>query len=151
MPDGEHKGGTAIVIPLDAIERKADETRDPAVKRIRQSAYRSRDGRLTTVDILLNEKSTKVACAYAPQDGTRPAFLTGIKDKINSSTALALDANCVPDTNLDLKRDARTPYDNAGSQELKDVVDHHDLARTPRASTSATTASSPSTRGSTCS
>ena len=93
MPDGEYKGGTAIAIPLDSIERKAKETRDPAVKRIRQSVYRSRDGRLTTADILLNETTVKVACAYAPMDGTRPAlqsnfeFSRASKSELGPSTS----------------------------------------------------------------
>jgi hypothetical protein len=90
MPDGDFKGGTAIAIPFDAIELKEGETRDPAL---------SPDGRLTTVDILLNAKPHRVANAYAPQDDTvRPQFLQDLTDEINDHTILALDANCVPDT-----------------------------------------------------
>ena len=101
MPDGEFKGGTAIAIPFDAIELKEGETRDPALARIRQSAHLSPDGRLTTVDILLNAKPHRVANAYAPQDDTvRPQFLQDLTDEINDRTILALDANCVPDTTL---------------------------------------------------
>jgi PAS domain-containing protein len=61
MPSDAYKGGTAIAIPLDAIELKKDETRDPAVDRIRQSAHLSTDGRLTTADIILNGASHRVA------------------------------------------------------------------------------------------
>ena len=42
--------------------------------------------------------------------------------RATKNTVLGIDANCVPDTELDLRRDANTPYENSGRDELEEMV-----------------------------
>ena len=40
---------------------------------------------------------------------------------------MGIDANCVPDTTVDVKRDARSPYENRGADILRDAIDQKGL------------------------
>ena len=53
-PDSEGKGGTAIVLPLDMIEPKPNETPAAAQARVYASAYRSPDGRMVSITTMIN-------------------------------------------------------------------------------------------------
>ena len=46
-----------------------------------------------------------------------------MKKLLRKDTILAIDANCVPDVDLDTQRDATTAYDNAGAKELAEAID----------------------------
>ena len=43
-----------------------------------------------------------------------PAFFRSLRNFINKSTVLGIDANCVPDVQLDVKNHSRSPYNNLG-------------------------------------
>jgi hypothetical protein len=130
LPAQEHKGGTALIIPLASIERaNKDETLDTAIARVSSSAHTSADGRLTYADLLLNGSTVRVASAWSSQVGpARAAFHASLQQHLNPQSVLAIDANCVPDETIDLQRpDSSSPYDNVGARELIDTTVHHDL------------------------
>ena len=112
-------------MPLDQIEATKDEAGlDAAIKRIDTTVRTTQDGRFASCKVLQNGAEITLATAYAPQDSNaRVAFLQGLKGRIDSKTILGLDANCVPDLDLDLKREhTTTPYDNAGADELEKAL-----------------------------
>ena len=134
-PDNERKGGTAILIPYDQIEIKKDEHGlDAAVARVDATVKKTQDGRFTSCDVTLNGSTIRLATAYAPQSPPqRVQFFKDIKPLINKNAIFGLDANCVPDPTVDLKRDdTTTPYDNRGADELEDAILSHDLTDTAR-------------------
>ena len=123
MPNAEHKGGTALVIPYGSIEMRGKETLDDAKARIRNSAHYRPDGRLVTATTLHEGTFITLASAYAPNtDAARPAFLRQIRHALNGSTVLGIDANCVIDAELDVARRATTPYRNIGTAELASII-----------------------------
>lgn len=133
MPNGVNKGGTLLLIPSDAIELRGAESLDDARARIRQSVYMSADGRVTTAHLYVNGEVITLASVYAPVDGCeRAQFFQRIERHLDKRTGLCIDANCVPDERLDLRRDAPTPYDNAGSKELGDATDRLDITDAAR-------------------
>ena len=125
-PATEGKGGAAIIIPIDSVQ-KPKETRDQALQRITNSITRSDDGRVVTVDAEIDGTQVSLASVYAPVTYTnRPAFFNDVvAPRVKDDTIMSIDANCVPDTTLDLKRDAQSAYDNRGADELRDAVDDH--------------------------
>ena len=59
---------------------------------------------------------------------TRPDFFKhALGPQLTGNTILGLDANCVPDEALDLKRVANSPYRNDGADELEDICSAHSL------------------------
>ncbi|MDC0525679.1 reverse transcriptase family protein [bacterium] len=127
------KGGTAIAIPHTAIELKKDESLQQAISRIKSSAKARGDGRMITVETLINGSLIKIASIYAPVGDGRATFFSEIKGGINSSTIIGIDANCVLNPAVDLDRPGVTaPYDNSGAPELIDLLTHHQLVDTLR-------------------
>ena len=58
--------------------------------------------------------------------------MKSLRPYLNKNTLLGIDANCVPDETADLKRQSRSPYDNAGANELHAAVTHFDLSDATR-------------------
>ena len=125
-----NKGGTAIILPYTSIEKRDNETRDDALRRIRSTRAQLPQGRGIAVNAYIDGHKLTLASVYAPaQPAERPAFFTNILPPlINKNTILGIDANCVPDETLDLHRPhAATPYNNAGANELADLTTRLEL------------------------
>ena len=115
-PDRARKGtGTAVAIPYEAIERLTlanGKTEDlhTAIKRVQRTLQGDKDGRVTSVTTLIHGRKFKITSAYAPASphaAERIDFFKNILPKyVTNNTILCTDANCVPDTSLDLLRDA---------------------------------------------
>ena len=121
-------GGTMIVIPHSAIECEENESLHAACDRIKQTRKRAARGRYVSVEMKVNQRKRKLTAAYAPATGAdRPAFFNAITPRLRKHTVLGIDANCVPDPTLDLKRDATSPYPNTGADILRDAVDEKGL------------------------
>ena len=131
IPENETKGGTAIIIPWDAIELHKGETLHDGVQRLQNSASTSRDGRITSISTLVHGKKVRITSAYAHSDekaDARPKFFKeDLKTRLTSNTILGIDANTVPDESIDLKRVGVGPYNNKGATELADAVSHNGL------------------------
>ena len=128
LPDGQAAGGVLILIPHTSIETRGNESFHEAVSRIQTSVHTSQDGRLITARTFFNGELITLASAYAPQDGqARVTFFNTFTRHLDKRTVLGIDANCVPDDDLDLKRDAASVYDNRGSNELTNAVSSLDL------------------------
>ena len=131
--NGGRGTGTGILIPKNSIERKDDdETETQAIARIKASAGASRCGRVCSVRLAINGRYIRVTSAYAHPDShhtERPRFFTHtLAPFVTKHTILALDANCVPEPSLDLKRpNSTTPYCNTGADELSDLVSQKGL------------------------
>ena len=122
-------GGTMIVIPHESIVMEEGETMQDACDRIKATRKSAAQGRYLAITMKVEGASRKLVAAYAPaKPADRPAFLTLLAGRLTRRTVLGIDANCVPDTTLDLKRDATTPYPNAGADILRDAVDQKGLA-----------------------
>jgi len=128
--------GTAIVIPIDSIERKdSTETVEAAIARVTKSLTGSKCGRVTSARTLVNGKTIKLVSAYAPAKGSsRPTFITNtLAPHVTNRTMLSIDANCVPDAVLDTQRPATTSeYENGGASELADLIRSRELADVAR-------------------
>ena len=121
-------GGTMIVIPHESIEVEKDETMQDACDRIKATKKAAARGRYLTVTMKVDTAKRKLVAAYAPaKPSDRPAFFNTIAPRLTRRTVLGIDANCVPDTTLDLQRDATTPYRNDGADILSDAVDRKGL------------------------
>ena len=113
-----------IVIPHESVEELEDETLDDACDRIKSTRRAAAKGRYLSVVMNVDKQKRKLMSAYAPaQSNERLAYFQNIAPRITKRTVLGIDANCVPDTTLDLKRDAHTPYDNKGADILYDTID----------------------------
>jgi len=126
-PVNEAKGGAAIVIPLDMIERKPGESKVEAIRRVEASVYRSPDGRVVTATTMINGESVTMASIYAPVDpAARPTFFTAIKPRFTAANGphlIGMDANCIFDTRLDVSRPGPPdPDDTKGRAELRDLL-----------------------------
>ena len=125
------KGGTAIAVPYESIELRPKETISAAVERIKRTAYRSQGGRITALSMWSEGHRLRHVCAYAHADSEaaqRPHFFTNVLGpKLSKNTILALDANCVPDESLDLKRIGAAQYNNKGATELTNATAAHGL------------------------
>ena len=124
------RGGTGILIPRDKIEMLKGETYHDATKRMRASTRQLPNGRGVAIDAIIAERSLRLASVYAHSDreaAQRPAFFRSLRNFINKSTVLGIDANCVPDVQLDVKNHSRSPYNNLGADELQDIIVEKDL------------------------
>ena len=128
MPDDEHKGGTAIIIPHSSIELKKGESLHSAITKIRRSARRLPNGRAVTVTLTHEGHDVSIMSAYAPvTDTDKPAFFTALAPLLSPHTILGIDANCVLDPTVDLHRQGRTQWNDAGSQEYHNALTAVDL------------------------
>ena len=117
-----------IVIPYEAIEPKEKETIHTACERIKRTQKRAASGGYTSVEMMVNGQKRKLTSAYAPATpADRPGFFRAITPRLTRRTVLGIDANCVPDTTLDLKRDSSFPYNDSGANQLRDAVDDRGL------------------------
>ena len=121
------RGGTLIAIPYDSIELSQGETRDDAIDRIKTSVRESaRTGRVISAEISIEGHHIRaVSCyAYCTPSRLRPPFFEKVLSRfVNKHTVLGIDANCVPDVMLDVKRAlSATAYDNLGAAELTALV-----------------------------
>jgi hypothetical protein len=66
---GSMNGGAAILIPENMIGRLPGEALDTAVKRVRTSASKTADGRILTINTLINNTNYSLTSCYAPADG----------------------------------------------------------------------------------
>ena len=124
------RGGTLVAIPYDAIELAEGESIHDAVERVEASIKTSRDGRIVSVSALFSGRKLRLVSAYAPSapSALRPPFFRRALPRfLSKSAVLGIDANCVPDPTIDLRRDATSPYDNKGAAELADVVNDFEL------------------------
>ena len=119
-----------IIIPHGSIEHKNNETRTPAVQRVRESTRYMQEGRGVSCHTIIEGRKYKLASIYAPSaSNARPAFFEKLRRFITKKTILGIDANCVPDTTLDVKQAAgvTSAYDNVGADELNDVIIEKEL------------------------
>ena len=136
------KGGTAIVIPADALECKANEDFSHALKRVRDTVRTLPSGRGIAIDTTVEGSPVRLASAYAYADThahQRPNFFSNtLRQLMNKHTVLGIDANCVPNERLDLKRTSQSPYNNTGATELNQLmadyqlIDHRRHTQKPR-------------------
>ena len=135
--NGTHYGGCMILIPYEAIELQDKETLHDACARIASTRRALRGGRAVRVTMTVEKKDINITSAYAPakptaQD-TRADFFRKLAKLLTRNTLLGIDANCVPNVQLDVKRDAQaSAYENEGAQELSDTVDRLDLSDVAR-------------------
>jgi len=119
------------VIPAESVELKANENYHQVVKRIRDSARHLQSGRAISANMTVEGRKLTLVSAYANPDTSaaeRPRFFTNsLAQLVNKNTVMGIDANCVPDVTLDVKRTATSPYRNDGAQELHDLVTQHSL------------------------
>ena len=120
------KGGTAILIPKDKIESPPGESYHATVDRMKKNMRRMSDGRGVSVPALVDGRPLRLASVYAHADGSRrPEFFKKeLRRFLTKQTVLGIDANCVPDVQLDVRSEAASPYDNRGANELADVMTH---------------------------
>ena len=120
----EERGGTAVFIPYSSIEENEGETDDQARARVYQTAVRALAGRVARVSTTINGTVVQLLAAYAPVSSPhlRVSFMKRLRTYLNKNTILGIDANCVPDESLDIQRDANSPYDNGGANELASAV-----------------------------
>ena len=132
-------GGTLIAIPYDSIELAQGETRDDAIDRIRLSTRDSpRTGRVISAEISIEGHPIRAVSCYAhcTPSRLRPPFFEKVLSRfVNHRTVLGIDANCVPDILLDVKRaPSATAYANHGASELTALTMKYGLADIARES-----------------
>ena len=135
-----------IIIPYESIECQKGEDIHTACKRIQGTRQATAQARIVTANMTVGGVTRKLISVYAPvrQKPHDPMskrshfFSTALNRFINRKTVMGMDANCVPDTDLDLKRTANSPYDNEGAAELADLVAAHGLADITRENIGAT-------------
>ena len=129
-PTTTTKGGAGLIIPHDSIETRPGESTDAAIARVAASAYRRDDGRLVTVDTLLDGKPLRIASIYAPVNHTeRAQFYTDIKPQLNDTTIIGADSNCVLNTAIDLDGASPATATNLskGATEYLNILTDYDL------------------------
>ena len=133
-PSGDERGGTAVFIPYSSIEANKGETDDEARIRTAQTAVHALAGRLARVTSAIAGIEVQLTSAYAPASHgpLRKQYMKRLHKYLDKNTVLSIDANCVPDELLDLKRSATTPYANDGADELAVAVAQFDLSDTAR-------------------
>ena len=91
-------------------------------------------GRGVSVPALVDGRPLRLASVYAHADGSRrPEFFKKeLRHFLTKRTVLGIDANCVPDVQVDVRSDAASPYDNRGANELADVTTHFRLVDVAR-------------------
>ena len=121
-------GGNMIVIPHESIELEKGETMQDACDRIKATKKAAAKGRYLSASMKVEKDTRKLVAAYAPATpASRPAFFTLLAPRLTRRTVMGIDANCVPDTALDLKRNATSAYPNHGADTLSDAVDRKGL------------------------
>lgn len=134
-PRTNNAGGTAIVIPVDAVPKKGNQTYHSVLRGIRLSTKRYRDGSAVSIDVPYETGTLRLVSAYAPPDSRaqeRPDYFKSLARLIDARTILGIDANCVPDETLDLKRVGTSRYNNTGADELVALTSAHSLADVAR-------------------
>ena len=130
MPDGDVKGGTAVIIPFNMIEKFQGESDEAARRRVESSAYRKADGRMVSATTLINGAPVTFTSIYAPVNPPdRPAFFTAIKPHLSKTHVIGMDANCVFNPRIDVSRPDGTikAKDTAGTKELYTTLTDNDL------------------------
>ena len=130
MPDGDVKGGTAVIIPFNMIEKFQGESDEAARRRVESSAYRKADGRMVSATTLINGAPVTFTSIYAPVNPPdRPAFFTAIKPYLSKTHIIGMDANCVFNPRIDVSRPDGTikAKDTAGTKELYTTLTDNDL------------------------
>jgi len=137
--EGDETGnghGTAIIIPHDMIHRKKDETVSKAIARVTSTLRGPPSGRITAIKTHVGGKPFHLVSAYAGanRSSDRASFFTDtLEPLIFRNTILGIDANCVPDIDLDTLRPGVTScYENSGATELATIISDHDLTDVAR-------------------
>ena len=92
-----------IVIPHTAIELEKGEDMQTARGRITAARRSSQKGRILRINMKIDNHPRILIAAYAPSIAAeRPPFFQHLAARLTRNTILAIDANCVPDTSLDL-------------------------------------------------
>jgi hypothetical protein len=127
--NGQGYGGTMVVVPYAAIKTPKGNLHEE-VRQVAATRRSALQGRYVSVLLKVEGVERRLASVYAPAKAiaTDPMskksyFFTRLKPLLTRSTIMGIDANCVPDPRLDLKRDAATPYPNEGANELREAVD----------------------------
>ena len=139
--DGKHYGGTMVIIPYESVELEKGETIHDACTRIASTRQAACKARIVSATMKVDGKKRKLVSCYAPAkavstdvNSKRSTFFTNVLKKfITQDSIIGMDANCVPDIRLDIKKTTPSPYDNEGAQELADLVDEKGLADITRA------------------
>ena len=133
-PDGTPKGGTAIIIPLSAVEIAPRSNFSSTLEKLESSVRTLPSGRAVTLRMSVEGTPTQLTSAYAPaRSASRPNFFSiALRQFITKYTILGIDANCVPNEALDLQRASTSPYDNAGSTELASPIAEAELVDVAR-------------------
>ena len=123
VPANRAYGGTAVLLSHAAVKRGFTIV-NPKI---------GLSGGACRVDLQHPDRDTMNVCSvYAPA-GTvssthpRDVFFTQLASWVNKKTILAGDFNCVLDTDLDLKRDGKSPYENKGASQLRKLVEANGL------------------------
>ena len=125
IPSSDTRGGTAIIIPTNLIIPKSGTTRTATIQQMRENTIKSQSGRVTTTPFTLEGIQYSVTSAYAnaSEAHLRPTFFEHVlQQHLKGNTILGIDANCVPDERLDLKRESTTAYVNTGAAELEEII-----------------------------
>ena len=90
QPPKEAPASSSPTTPLRRARANPSTPRSPEFDaRVATSAYRRDDGRLVTVDTLLDGEPLRIASIYAPVDHTeRAQFYTDIKPQLNDATII---------------------------------------------------------------
>ena len=123
-----------MIIPRSVLEVPKGSTFSAALANLERSIRTVPSGRITAVTMTVEGSTTKLISAYAPaQSGPRPNFFSvTLSSIVTKNSIMGIDANCVPNEALDLKRVGHSPYDNAGATELAQVVADNELADVAR-------------------
>ena len=135
-PDNVPKGGTAIIIPASTLEIPPGSNYSATFHRLANSVRVLRSGRAAVVTMQVEAVHTRLVSAYAHADSqanSRPNFFSAtLASLVNKSTVMGIDANCVPNEVLNLKRAGHSPYNNTGAAELAQLVADNELADVAR-------------------
>lgn len=100
---------------MDQVATAKNESRDAAIANIKKSMRQLPQGRAIAVDATLvgnegTQLQVRLVSAYAPSDAKdRPAFMKSLRQILNKKSILGIDANCVPDIQLDVDSSAAAP------------------------------------------
>ena len=134
---GRTYGGTAIIIPFEAIELDQGESLDDARDRITRSKHNLANGRAVSANIILEGSKRKLLSAYAPSNPTteysRTHFFSALGKMTNKRTYMGIDANCIHDLILDDKREGTNPRNNEGILKLEELLEENHLVDVARA------------------
>ena len=113
--NGQGYGGTMVIIPYAAIKTPKGNLHEE-VKQVAATRRSALQGRYVSVLLKVDGVERRLASVYAPAKAIaadpmskRSHFFTSLKQLLTQSTIMGIDANCVPDPRLDLKRAATQP------------------------------------------